>query len=190
MKKMIAVAIAMAVAVFSGIAYGQCELALGFDVILLGKAIDDGYILSTFTSDVLYFDICTAPSGLTTDYFEGYLYDQFYDYWQVYGTIIWNPSFTSGYIQGANSDVTSPYIDGTIKYSRGAYSISAKGGNSDGTSFIEIYTSIKGPGGPLPATGGQAGASRKTRKDRLVDSERRRLHRVSPLPSQSPQINN
>ncbi len=39
---------------------------------------------------------------------------------------------------------TYPYIDGTIKLSKGVYTLSAKGGNSDGGSFIESYSSIKG----------------------------------------------
>ncbi len=183
MKKLIGVAVAVTVLVFSGGAHAQCDLYLGFDVIISGKSIDDGLITSSFTSNVLFLDICTTPSGFTTDYFEGYLYDSFYDYWQVSGTIIWNPAFTLGYIQGTNLDVTAPYIDGTIKYSRGSYSISAKGGNSDGASFIEVYTVIKGPGAILTGKG-QAPGIQRNRSDKALPSQKAAPHRVSPLPMQ------
>jgi hypothetical protein len=147
MKKMMGAGIMLAVVMFSGIAYAvQCDLAVGFNVTISGKVIEDGYYSANFTTGIMYFDICTSASGDTTDYFEGYLYDDSNDYWSVAGTIIWNHAFTSGYIQGANLDATAPYFNGTIKYSRGKFTLSGIGGNSDGEYFIEIYSSITGGG--------------------------------------------
>ena len=161
MKKMMGVGILLTVIMFSGIAYAQCELAVGFNVTISGKVVEDGYYSANFTTGIMYFDICTSPSGDTTDYFEGILYDDDYDYWLVAGTIIWNRSFTSGYIQGANLDATASYINGTIKYSRGKFTLASIGGNSDGESFIEIYTSLKGAGFELDM--GAAGGSQSGR---------------------------
>jgi hypothetical protein len=145
----------------------QCDMAIGFNVTLSGKSIEDGYSSSSFTKGPVYFDICTTVQGDTLDSFVGYLYDNQYDYWQVSGTIIWNKSVdpTTAYIQGAyHADTSMPYIDGTIRYSRGKYSVSAKGGSSDGATFIESYGSIRGSGYALPSDQGAAGASLKNRK--------------------------
>jgi C1A family cysteine protease len=157
----------------------QCDLAVGFDVTISGKVIEDGYYSSNFTTGIMYFDICTSAAGETTDYFEGYLYDDSNDYWSVAGTIIWNHSFTSGYIQGANLDATAPYYNGTIKYSRGKYSLSGIGGNSDGESFIEIYSSVKGSGYELAADKGGAGAALKARRNGIQHSGKTKSNRVS-----------
>jgi hypothetical protein len=148
----------------------QCYLAVGFDVTLSGKLIEDGYNTSNLTTGVLYFDICLTGQGDTTDYFEGTLYDDQTDYWSVAGTCIWNSSGTSAYIQGANLDTTMPYIDGTIKYSKGKYTLSGKGGNSDGASFIESYSSFKGSGYELAWDKGTAGESFKNRKNIIQNS--------------------
>ena len=157
----------------------QCDLALGFDVTISGKVIEDGYYASNFTTGITYFDICTSASGETTDYFEGLLYDNDYDYWAVAGTIIWNHSFTSAYIQGANLDATASYINGTIKYSRGKFTLSSIGGNSDGEYFIEIYSSVKGPGYELSADRGSAGAALKARKNKIQNSGKTKSNRIS-----------
>ena len=157
----------------------QCELAIGFNVTISGKVIEDGYYSANFTTGTMYFDICTSASGETTDYFEGFLYDNDYDYWAVAGTIIWNHSFTSAYIQGANLDATASYINGTIKYSRGKFTLSSIGGNSDGESFIEIYSSVKGSGYELSADRGSGGAALKTRKNKIQDSGKTKSSRVS-----------
>jgi C1A family cysteine protease len=157
----------------------QCDLAVGFDVTISGKVIEDGYYSSNFTTGIMYFDICTSASGETTDYFEGFLYDDSNDYWSVAGTIIWNHAFTSGYIQGANLDATASYVNGTIKYSRGKFTLSSIGGNSDGEFFIEIYSSIKGPGYELLADRGSAGAALKARKNKIQNSGKTKLNRVS-----------
>ncbi len=90
----------------------QCDLAVGLDVTISGKTIEDGYYASNFTTGVIFLDLCVSASGDTTDYFEGYLYDNGNDYWAVSGTIIWNRAFTSAYIQGANLDATATYING------------------------------------------------------------------------------
>ncbi len=185
MKKMIGVGIAVAVLLCSSLTYAECEFSIGFDVILSGKAIDDGFFISGFMTDVLFFDICTTATGLTTDSFTGLLHDPTVDFWQVSGTIVWNPTFTVGYIQGTNRDVTSPYIDGIIKFSRGIYTLSAKGGNSDGFSFIEIYNSIKGPGNVLPTGQGQTEDTGKRRRDKLQSSDNVRIHRVSKYKEES-----
>ena len=161
MKKMMGVGIMLAVMMFSGIAYAQCELAVGFNVTISGKVIEDGYYASNFTTGIVYFDICTTPAGDTADYFEGFLYDDDYDYWSVAGTIIWNRGFTVGYIQGAYMDATAAYFNGTVKYSRGKFTLSGIGGNSDGETFIEIYSSIKGGGFELDM--GAAGGSQNGR---------------------------
>jgi C1A family cysteine protease len=157
----------------------QCDLAVGFDVTISGKVIEDGYYASNFTTGTMYFDICTSASGETTDYFEGSLYDSDNDYWTVAGTIIWNHAFTSAYIQGANLDATAPYINGTIKYSRGKFTLSSIGGNSDGEFFIEIYSSVKGPGYELSADRGSAGAALKARRNKIQNSGKTKLNRVS-----------
>jgi hypothetical protein len=156
----------------------QCDLAVGFDVTISGKVIEDGYYASNFTTGKIYFDICTSASGETTDYFEGSLYDSDNDYWTVAGTIIWNHAFTSAYIQGANLDATASYINGTIKYSRGKFTLSSIGGNSDGEFFIEIYSSVKGPGYELSADRGSAGAALKARKNKIQNSGKTRSNRV------------
>ena len=153
----------------------QCDLAVGFDVSISGKHIDDGYHSSNFTTGTLFFDICTTVQGNTSDSFVGRLYDRQKDYWQVSGTIIWNRSTnpTSAYIQGANNlDGSMPYIDGTIKYSRGKYSISAKGGSSDGATFIESYSSVRGSGHVLSSDKGTAGESLKGRKSAIQGSSK------------------
>ena len=157
----------------------QCDLAVGFDVTISGKVIEDGYYASNFTTGIMYFDICTSASGETTDYFEGFLYDDDYDYWTVAGTIIWNHSFTSAYIQGANLDATASYINGTIKYSRGKFTLSSIGGNSDGEFFIEIYSSVKGSGYELSADRGSAGAALKARKNKIQNSGKTKSNRIS-----------
>jgi len=144
----------------------QCYLAVGFDVTISGKLIEDGYYTSNFTTGVLYFDICLTAQGDTTDYFEGILYDNQNDYWSIAGTVIWNSFGTSAYIQGANLDTTMPYVDGTVKYARGKFSISGKGGNSDGGSFIETFSSIKGSGYQLTSDKGDKGAAGATLRDR------------------------
>jgi peptidyl-Asp metalloendopeptidase len=157
----------------SGSPTSQCDIAVGFDVTLSGKHIDDGYYLSNFTTGTLFFDICTTAQGNTSDSFVGRLYDNQHDYWQVSGTIIWNrpTNPTSGYIQGTNNaDGSMPYIDGTIKYSRGKYSISAKGGSSDGATFIESYSSVRGSGHVLSSDKGTAGESLKNRKSTIQGS--------------------
>ncbi len=160
----------------------QCNLSVGFDVTLSGKSTKDGYAFSNLTSDGLHFDICTKAQGDTTDSFEGHLYDGQTDYWHVSGTIIWNSSSsaTSAYIQGTGLDNgVMPYIDGTIKYSQGKYSISAKGGCSDGTSFIEQYTSVKGTGHELTSNQDQGAKSQNNRKQILQNSNRTKPNRVS-----------
>ena len=132
MKKMMGVGIMLAVMMFSGIAYAQCDLAVGFNVTISGKVIEDGYYASNFTTGIVYFDICTSPSGDTADYFEGFLYDDDYDYWAVAGTIIWNRSFTVPISRGRIWTRPRLTINGTVKYSRGKFTLSGIGGNSDG----------------------------------------------------------
>jgi hypothetical protein len=162
----------------SGSPTPQCDLAVGLDVTISGKAIEDGYYASNFTTGVIFLDLCVSASGDTTDYFEGYLYDNGNDYWAVSGTIIWNRAFTSAYIQGANLDATATYINGTLKYSRGKFTLSSIGGNSDGESFIEVYSSIKGSGYELSKDRGSAGAALKDRKYKIQDSGKTKSSRV------------
>ena len=178
MKKMMGAGIMLAVMMFSGFAYAaQCDLAVGFNVTVTGKVIEDGYYSSSFTTGIVYFDICTSASGDTTDYFEGILYDDSNDYWAVAGTIIWNHAFTSGYIQGANLDATAPYINGTIKYSRGKFTLASIGGNSDGEFFIEIYSSIKGGGFELDM--GAAGGSQNGRGSKFTNFNKTKSRLIS-----------
>jgi C1A family cysteine protease len=152
----------------------QCDIAMGFDVTLSGKRTADGYDSSSFTTGTVYFDICATAQGDTLDSFVGYLYDNTHDYWEVSGTIVWNPSFTSAYIQGtSNADGIASFIDGTLRYLRGKYSLSAKGGCSDSASFVESYSSIKGTGDK--AAGGDSLRDRKRAiqgSDRVVKSKR------------------
>ncbi len=126
----------------------QCDYNLSFYITTWsGKTIEDGYFSSSFSDSGYYFDICGNYVGDTSDYFYGELVDDIGNlYLAAYGTIIWNnpTNATSAYIQGGYyDDVYSSYIDGTIKYSRGKYTLTAKGGASDDT-FIGLYTSIKG----------------------------------------------
>jgi hypothetical protein len=153
---------------------------VGFDVTLSGKVIEDGYITSSLTTPVMYFDICTTISGDTTDSFEGRLHDESADYWKVSGTIVWNSptSPTIGYIQGANLDTTMSYMDGTIRYLRGKFSISARGGNSDGSSFIESYSSIRGSASE--ATSDRSQTSRKSKLQGITKPGARRVFQTKP----------
>jgi hypothetical protein len=153
---------------------------VGFDVTISGKLIEDGYYTDNFTTDVLYFDICLTGQGDTTDSFEGFLYDDQHDYWSVAGTCIWSPSGTSAYIQGANLNATMPYVDGTVKFTgrSGKFSISGKGGNSDGATFIESYSSIKGSGYEITWDKGTAGESFKNRKNKIQGSGKLKSNRV------------
>ncbi len=126
----------------------QCDYNLSFYITAWsGKTIEDGYLSSSFSDSGYYFDICGNFVGTTSDYFYGELVDDSGNlYLAAYGTIIWNnpTNATSAYIQGGYYDnVAASYIDGTLKYSRGKYTLTAKGGASDDT-FIGLYTSIKG----------------------------------------------
>jgi len=126
----------------------ECDYMLSFeDLQLTETEIDDGYSIANFSEYGYYFDICGLFNGATSDVIYAELSDDFGFYWDIYGTIIWNPKGTSAYIQG--SDLTedfSTYLDGKIKWSRGLYSISATGGVNDGYSFILRYKSIRGYG--------------------------------------------
>ena len=157
-----------------------CDLAVGFEnVTISGKTIEDGPSSSNFSSPGLYLDICTKAQGNTTDSFEGDLYDDQINYWHVSGTIIWNAPYsaTSAYIQGTGTD-SMAYIDGTIKYSRGKFTLSAKGGCSDGGSWIEQYSSIKGTGYEQSSDSGKGVKSQENRKNILQNSNKTKLNRV------------
>lgn len=124
-----------------------CDYVLSFeDVSLSGTSIEDGYIFSGFSQYGYYFDICGVYSnGATTDSIYAELSDDSGVYWWVYGTMIWNQAMTRAYMQTSYLDeVYSTYLDGTIRFSNGWYKMSAKAGDNDSASYIDIYRRIYG----------------------------------------------
>ena len=121
-----------------------------------GKVIDDGYVVSSVSlSDFpsgTSFNLCGAlQASATTDFFFGEVYDSLNSlaYLKSEGTIIWDAGSTKAYLVGGyDNGITSGYIDGTIKCSRGKCTLTAKGGINDYSSFIVSYTSIRGSGIP------------------------------------------
>ena len=127
----------------------ECDYVLSFeDVSLRGTEIDDGYDIFDFFGYNFYFDICGLFNGATTDLIYGELSDDLGEiYLDIYGTAIWNHKGTKAYVQGSDlTEELSTYLDGTIKWSRGIYRISATGGVNDGFSFVQKYKSIRGLG--------------------------------------------
>jgi len=121
-----------------------------------GKVIDDGYVVSSESLSDFFpgmsFNLCgTYEASATTDSFFGEVYDSQLSlaYLKSEGTIIWDAGYTKAYLVGGyDNGITSGYIDGTIKCSRGKCTLTAKGGISDYSSFIVSYTSIRGSGIP------------------------------------------
>jgi hypothetical protein len=117
-----------------------------------GKEIDDGYGSFTFSDTGRSFDLCgflNPDRTSTTDSFAGEVYDHVNSivFLKSWGTIIWNSKGTNAYLQGGfDNDITSSYIDGTMRCSKGKCTLSAKGGINNYSSFIVSYTSIKGSG--------------------------------------------
>ena len=133
-------------------AQSVCDYVLSFeDVSLSGTSIEDGYFFSGFSEYGYYFDICGIYTATnTTDLIYAELSDDTGVYWWVYGTMIWNQEMTRAYIQASYLDeVYSTYLDGTIRFSNGWYKISAKGGDNDSASYIDIYKRINGKWGIL-----------------------------------------
>ncbi len=131
-------------------AQSVCDYVLSFeDVSLSGTSIEDGYFFSGFSQYGYYFDICGIYTATnTTDLIYAELSDDSGVYWSVYGTMIWNQEMTRAYIQASYLDeVYSTYLDGTIRFSNGWYKISAKGGDNDSASYIDIYKRINGKWG-------------------------------------------
>jgi hypothetical protein len=124
-----------------------CDYVLSFEnVSPSGTRIYDGYILSEFSRYGYYLDICGIYTGYTTDSIYAELSDDFGVYGFLYGTIIWNEEMKNAYIQASYLDeVYSMYLDGTIKFSRGQYNLSAKGGFNNSFSNI-IRFDINGEG--------------------------------------------
>lgn len=129
-------------------AQSDCDYVLSFEnVSLSGTLIEDGYFPSGLSGYGFYLDICGVYTGYTTDSIYAELSDDLGVYWSVYGTIIWNKSMTTAYVQASYLDeVYSTYLDGTIKFSKGWYKISAKGGDNDSVSYITIFKNINGVG--------------------------------------------
>jgi len=128
-------------------AQSVCDYVLSFeDVSLSGTSIEDGYFFSGFSQYGYYFDICGVYTATnTTDLIYAELSDDSGVYWSVYGTMIWNQAMTRAHIQASYLDeVYSTYLDGTIRFSNGWYKISAKGGDNDSVSYIDIYKRING----------------------------------------------
>jgi hypothetical protein len=128
-------------------AQSACDYVLSFeDVSFSGTSIEDGYFFSGFSQYGYYLDICGVYSDTaTTDSIYAELSDDTGVYWWVYGTMIWNQEMTRAYVQASYLDeVYSTYLDGTIRFSNGWYRISAKGGDNDSASYIDIYKRING----------------------------------------------
>jgi hypothetical protein len=157
MKKIITVLVCVFCSVASVLAQ---DYSIGFNLSsLTGKYVEDGYYSQNiaFRGYTVIFD-CTIV-GETTDQFYGVLYDaNGADYWWLNGHIVWNDSTspTKGSIQGTgtyamNGGLSTAYLDGTIKVSRGRFSITAKAGESDTYSYnypyLIIYNNVKGSGG-------------------------------------------
>lgn len=119
-----------------------------------GKVIEDGNVVSSESIDDFFpgmaFNLCgTFRASVTTDSFFGEVYDPDLNlaYLKSEGTIIWDKAYSkASLVGGYNNGITSGYIDGTIKCSRGKCTLNAKGGISDYSSFIVSYTSIRGAG--------------------------------------------
>lgn len=148
-KMAVLMGVVLGLALFSFPVHGQdleCDYVLSLAVSAKGIDVEDGYNLWAVL-DSGYLDICGVFNGATTDIIYAEFSDDFDVYWDIYGTVIWNRAGTRAYIQG--SDLTedlSSYLDGTIRWSRGLYRISAAGGVNDGNSFILRYSSILGYG--------------------------------------------
>ena len=130
-------------------AQSDCDYVLSFEnVSLSGTSVDDGYLLSGFSQSGYYLDICGFYTGATTDSMYAELSDDSGVYWSVYGTMIWNEEMTRAFVQASYLDeVYSTYLDGTVRYSNGWYKISAKGGDNDSSSYVDIYKKINGTWG-------------------------------------------
>jgi len=117
---------------------------------------DGGFMSSTYSMTYFAIDIYGYYTGDTGDQVEGYVYDSDGELWSYfYGHIIWNGSFSSGYIQGTliNMDdgIYTFWIDGTIKRTGIKYSITSSAGESDSWYWVgyPYYTkcaSVKGYG--------------------------------------------
>jgi len=130
-------------------AQSACDYVLSFENISLsGTSVDDGYLFSGFSQYGYYLDICGFYTGATTDSIYAELSDDSGVYWFVYGTMIWNEEMTRAFVQASYLDeVYSTYLDGTVRYSNGWYKISAKGGDNDSSSYVDIYKKIYGAWG-------------------------------------------
>jgi hypothetical protein len=130
-------------------AQSACDYVLSFEnVSLSGTSVDDGYLFSGFSQYGYYLDICGIYTGSTSDSIYAELSDDSGVYWFVYGTMIWNEDMTRAFVQASYLDeVYSTYLDGTVRYSNGWYKISAKGGDNDSSSYVDIYKKIYGAWG-------------------------------------------
>ena len=130
-------------------AQSACDYVLSFEnVSISGTSAEDGYLFSGFSQYGYYLDICGFYTGATTDSIYAELSDDSGVYWFVYGTMIWNEEMTRAFVQASYLDeVYSTYLDGTVRYSHGWYKISAKGGDNDSSSYIDIYKKINGTWG-------------------------------------------
>jgi len=148
-KMAVLIGVVLGLVLFSFPVRGQdleCDYVLSFAVSAKGIDVEDGYDLWGVL-DHGYLDICGLFNGATTDAIYAEFSDDFDVYWDIYGTVIWNPAGTRAYIQGSDiKEEMSSYLDGTIRWSRGLYRISAAGGVNDGYSFILRYNSILGYG--------------------------------------------
>jgi hypothetical protein len=130
-------------------AQSVCDYTLSFeDVSIAGTSVEDGYLFSGFSQYGYYLDICGIYTGSTADSIYAELSDDGGIYWYVYGTMIWNEDMTRAYVQASYLDeVYSTYLDGTVRYSNGWYRISAKGGDNDSSSYIDMYKKMNGSWG-------------------------------------------
>lgn len=188
MKRLALVAIILSL-VFVAQAHAQsvCDYVLSFEnVKLSGTSVEDDYFSSGFSQYGLYLDICGVYTGFTTDSIYAELSDDSGVYWFVYGTIIWNDQMTRAYVQASYLDeIYSTYLDGTIRYSNGWYKISAKGGDNDSSSYIDIYKKINGSWGTFDNTLASASQVGRTKFKNLDQSKVSGLReKIQTLPGQ------
>jgi hypothetical protein len=168
-------------------AQSVCDYVLSFEnVSLSGTSIEDGYLFSGFSQYGYYLDICGIYTGSTTDSIYAELSDDSGVYWFVYGTMIWNEDMTRAYMQASYLDeVYATYLDGTVGYSRGWYKISAKGGDNDSSSYIDIYKKIYGSWGAFDNALANISQVGRTKFKNLAASEVSGLReKIRTLPGQ------
>ncbi len=151
-----------------------CNREVYLSLRISGKYFQDGNHSGRFSNSDLGMNLCTSPiDGVssTTEAFDGFIESNDGEILRLGGTIIWNSKFTSGTVLGSFEDYsygkyvyTNAYIDGVIKFSRGSYSLSGKGGcaGHDAEGFFIDQFTIRGT--EIPTDNEAAGTTSSTRR--------------------------